>query len=109
MSPSYSIKSFLVLVYHYILYFKNCFQIQHFNGLIYALFVKNINWIARKPPKLPMKIEAKIRYRSQSVPAVITKNLKSAIYNLKFARPQRAVTPGQSAVFYRGQELLGGG
>jgi tRNA-specific 2-thiouridylase len=73
------------------------------------LAAKKINWIAGERPELPLKIKAKIRYRHEPVPATITKNLQSAIYNLKFARPQRAVTPGQSVVFYKGRELLGGG
>jgi len=83
------------------------------------LICENVNWISGKEPKLPLKVKTKIRYRHQLAPATITKNLQSTIYNLKFARPQRAITPGQSAVFYssaeasakadRGQELLGGG
>jgi len=71
--------------------------------------VKSVNWISEKAPNLPIKIKAKIRYRHEAVPAVITKNLKFIIYNLKFARPQRAITPGQSAVFYLGRRVLGGG
>ncbi|MFH1036546.1 MAG: tRNA 2-thiouridine(34) synthase MnmA [Patescibacteria group bacterium] len=71
--------------------------------------VKDINWILDKVPELPMKVEVKIRYRSKPASAAISKNLKTAIYNLKFTRPQRAITPGQSAVFYKGDELLGGG
>jgi tRNA-specific 2-thiouridylase len=73
------------------------------------LVAKNVNWIAVEEPILPLKIKAKIRYRYEAVPATLTKNLKSKIYNLKFARPQRAITPGQSVVFYKGDELLGGG
>jgi len=83
------------------------------------LICKNVNWILGKEPKLPLKIKAKIRYRHKLVPAIIIKNQKSKIYNLKFARPQRAITPGQSVVFYspaevstkagKGQELFGGG
>jgi len=73
------------------------------------LFAKNINWISGKKPKLPLRVKAKIRYRHQPASATITYNLKLKTYNLKFKRPQRAITPGQSVVFYRGQELLGGG
>ncbi len=71
--------------------------------------VKNINWISGREPKLPLKVQAKIRYRHQGASATITKILHSTSYILKFARPQRAITPGQSAVFYKGEELLGGG
>jgi len=73
------------------------------------LFVKDVNWISSKEPKLPLQVKAKIRYRSKSVPATITRSLKSKVYNLKFGHPQRAITPGQSVVLYRGEVLLGGG
>ena len=73
------------------------------------LIAKKVNWISGKAPKLPLSIKAKIRYRHKSSSAVITKNLKPKTYNLKFNRSQRAITPGQSVVFYSGQQLLGGG
>lgn len=65
------------------------------------LSVKNINWISKQ--KLPLKAKVKIRYRSKLALASVSKN------KIKFNSFQRAVTPGQSAVFYKGQELLGGG
>jgi len=73
------------------------------------LTVRNVNWISGKAPKLPLRVKAKIRYRHQPALAVITKKLRSPIYNLKFEKPQRAITPGQSVVFYKAQEVLGGG
>jgi len=73
------------------------------------LVAKNVNWISGKEPKLPLKIKAKIRYRHQPASAIITKNLESKTYALKFDKSQRAITPGQSVVFYKGQEVLGGG
>jgi len=83
------------------------------------LSAKNINWISGKEPKLPLKIKAKIRYRHQPALATITRFPGSKVYSLKFKVPQRAITPGQSVVFYspnpvlkktsRGQEILGGG
>jgi tRNA-specific 2-thiouridylase len=73
------------------------------------VILKGVNWVSGKKPKLPLKIRAKIRYRHQPAPAVITKNPNARTYTLKFNKPQRAVTPGQSAVFYEGQEVLGGG
>ena len=73
------------------------------------LFVKDVNWIMGKVSKLPLKVRTKIRYRSAMVPATITKYPNSKLYILKFARSQRAITPGQSAVLYRGEVLLGGG
>ena len=65
--------------------------------------IYKINWINGKP-KLPVKIEVKIRYRTKTEKAVLYKNRK-----LRFKNPIRAVTLGQSAVFYKGEEMLGGG
>ncbi len=73
------------------------------------LIAKDVNWISGKEPKLPLKVKAKIRYRHKSTTATITKILNSKTYHLKFIKPQRAITPGQSVVFYKGEELLGGG
>jgi len=73
------------------------------------LIARNVRWISGKKPKLPLKVQAKIRYRHMPASATITKILYSASYILKFARPQRAITPGQSVVFYKREELLGGG
>jgi len=72
------------------------------------LICKNINWISGKTPKLPLKIKAKIRYRHDSALAIICKP-RAKNYKLIFDRPQKAITPGQSVVFYNGRELLGGG
>ncbi len=72
------------------------------------VIVKNVNWISGKEPKLPLKVEPKIRYRSQPVKAVISK-IRGTSYRLQFAKSQRAATPGQSAVFYLKDKLLGGG
>jgi len=73
------------------------------------LIAENVNWISGKEPKLPLKVKAKIRYRSKFISATITKRLMSRVYCLKFIAPQRAITPGQSVVFYKGEEILGGG
>ena len=73
------------------------------------LVFKKVNWISSKKPHLPLKVQAKIRYRSNPASATIINKGKLKVYCLKFKVAQRAVTPGQSAVFYQGQELLGGG
>jgi len=73
------------------------------------LIAKDINWILGKSLKLPLKIKVKIRYRHKPVSATITKILKSNFCILKFNRPQLAITPGQSVVFYKNEEALGGG
>jgi tRNA-specific 2-thiouridylase len=72
------------------------------------LFCKDVNWISGKEPKLPLKVKAKIRYRTDFTRATIY-HLKNKIYRVIFEKPQRAITPGQSVVFYKGEELLGGG
>ena len=57
--------------------------------------------------KLPAKIDIKIRYRSKSIPAIINSEFKLIPSNLRIKF--KAITPGQSAVFYKGEEMLGGG
>ena len=71
------------------------------------LSLKNVSWISSKNPKLPLKVKAKIRYGHKSAEAVVSK-IKTK-YVLKFKKPQIAVTPGQSAVFYDKNKLIGGG
>jgi len=77
-----------------------------------SIIVKNVNWIAGAP-KLPLKAKVKIRYQHPAVCGIITHNSQRAThnaYNVKFAKPQRAVAAGQSAVFYSDKgEVLGGG
>ena len=66
-----------------------------------------VNWISNKP-KNKGKIMVKTRYRNPPVSAIIEK--KGEGYLIKFLKPQRAISPGQSAVFYTSAgELLGGG
>ncbi len=72
------------------------------------LMARGVNWISDNKPKFPLAVKVKIRYRSKSVPAIVKPANKGKI-RVIFKRNQRAVTPGQSAVFYKGRELLGGG
>lgn len=71
--------------------------------------VAELHWISGKPPKFPAKVMVKIRYRTQSVAVTLHLNSLPGQGHLVFMRPQRAITPGQSAVFYRGRAILGGG
>ncbi|HVZ10901.1 MAG TPA: tRNA 2-thiouridine(34) synthase MnmA [Candidatus Paceibacterota bacterium] len=64
--------------------------------------VKKCNWIGGSYPA--GNLDVKVRYRAPSARARLAKD-----GTLEFAKPERAVTQGQSAVFYRGRELLGGG
>ncbi len=65
--------------------------------------VININWL-QKPSKFPVALQAQIRYRSKPSSAKLDKN-----GNLTFTKFVRAITPGQSVVFYKDREVLGGG
>ncbi len=65
--------------------------------------VGDINWTAGVAPKFPLKCQARLRHRQELQDCVVTKD------GVKFSKPQRAVTPGQFAVFYKGGLCLGGG
>lgn len=65
--------------------------------------VSKISWV-NGDLKLPAKIDVRFRYRAELKGAVLTKNGE-----LELKNPERAITEGQSAVFYRRGELLGGG
>lgn len=73
------------------------------------LHMQNINWISGKEPKTPFKCTAVIRYRHQETPCVLKKEEDDGDLLVFFSKPQRAITPGQSVVFYKNNELLGGG
>lgn len=64
-------------------------------------------WINAVAPTLPLHCNAKIRYRQQDQECVVTEADAGQI-QVRFAEPQRAVTPGQYAVFYDGERCLGG-
>ncbi|MEI6288689.1 MAG: aminomethyltransferase beta-barrel domain-containing protein, partial [bacterium] len=70
------------------------------------LIADKISWISSQP-KLPLTCQAQIRYHAQPAKCKIEK-YKNKI-KVKFVSPQRAIMPGQSVVFYNGDELLGGG
>jgi len=69
--------------------------------------VVEINWIGDSPES-PLELHTRVRYRSQEIAAtVIPGDRNTAV--VRFKDPQAAITPGQGAVFYRGDEILGGG
>src|SRR5438874_3895601 len=67
-----------------------------------------INWITFDNPAAPVRVEVRVRYRHTAAPATITP-LPNNRAKVKFDEPQRAIAPGQATVFYRGDEVVGGG
>ncbi len=77
-----------------------------------TMLIELKNWIVAEP-KLPLEVNVKIRYRHPLVRGIIKKQATSAtkiLYEVEFKERQKAITPGQSAVFYADDnEVLGGG
>lgn len=72
-----------------------------------ALFAGTIDWVAGSAPTLPLHCTAKTRYRQPDQACVVSHDGER--YRVDFADTQRAVTPGQSVVFYVDDVCLGGG
>lgn len=70
--------------------------------------VSEINWLAGEQPALPRDYITKIRYRHKGASALVLAP-QDNIYRVCFHQAQLAVTPGQFAVFYQGDEVMGGG
>jgi tRNA-uridine 2-sulfurtransferase len=75
----------------------------------HSFLVERVNWIAREPAVGErVEVAARIRSRGPEAPATVTALSENRAYVL-FHVPQHAVTPGQAAVFYQGERVLGGG
>lgn len=72
------------------------------------LIAKDLNWLTMAEPADNTNLKARIRYGAKESPVIIEK-VADDILRVKFAEPQRAVTPGQSVVFYDGDIVVGGG
>lgn len=70
--------------------------------------VEGVNWISCEEPSAPLRAIAKIRHKHAPAPATI-ESLGVTVARVTFETPQRAITPGQAAVFYDGDIVLGGG
>ncbi len=70
--------------------------------------VKDINWISIAAPSEPLHAEIKIRNKHLAAAAAV-RPVDATTVEVSFDHPQRAVTPGQGAVFYSGELVLGGG
>jgi tRNA-specific 2-thiouridylase len=69
--------------------------------------VTDVNWIGIAALGAPLEALVQVRSRHQGAPAVLTPDAERIL--VRFHEPQTAITPGQAAVFYRGDEVLGGG
>jgi tRNA-specific 2-thiouridylase len=67
-----------------------------------------VNWIAFDDGTEDVRAEVRVRYRHTAAPATISPISEGRV-SITFDEPQRAITPGQATVFYRGEEVLGGG
>lgn len=74
-----------------------------------GLIAYQLNWLSNPPQQLPFKCQAKIRYRQPQQPCQIIHYNNQGQLTVAFDEPQRAITPGQSAVFYQHERCLGGG
>ena len=71
------------------------------------VYVSDFNWISGNAPGGRIRCTAKVRYRQSEQPAVLS--VEGDIVHIVFDQPQRAITPGQAAVVYDGDVVLGGG
>lgn len=68
----------------------------------------DLHWISGTAPETPLRCSLKVRYRQPDQPGTLVA-LDDGACRVIFDEPQRAVTPGQSVVFYQNEECLGGG
>jgi tRNA-specific 2-thiouridylase len=71
--------------------------------------VSGLNWISIAAPVEPVRAEVKIRNKHAAAPATLVPTSNPERVEIHFDEAQRAVTPGQAAVFYSGDLVLGGG
>jgi tRNA-specific 2-thiouridylase len=73
------------------------------------LTARDVNWVSGDAPSGPFRAEVKIRYTARPVSAEVTPLENGSRVKVRFDAPARDVTAGQAAVFYVGEEVLGGG
>jgi tRNA-specific 2-thiouridylase len=74
-----------------------------------SLIATQVNWVSGEPLDRPRPVEARVRHGAPLAAAEVVPRGPAAEVELRFRVPQRAVAPGQSVVFYAGEEVLGGG
>ncbi|MCY3692099.1 MAG: tRNA 2-thiouridine(34) synthase MnmA [Chloroflexota bacterium] len=72
-----------------------------------TLYAAPVSWVSGQPPAPETEVSVKIRYKFAEAPATVTAVANGAL--VRFNEPQRAITPGQAAVLYHGDTVLGGG
>jgi len=72
------------------------------------LTADNMNWLINPVPEKPFKAKTRIRHRHPAAPSTVNVTKKDNVC-VRFTKPQMAVTPGQTAVFYQGDTVIGGG
>jgi tRNA-specific 2-thiouridylase len=75
----------------------------------HTLHASTLDWVSGEMPTLPYRCKAKTRYRQADQACTITRVLDNDEIEVQFDDAQRAVTPGQSVVFYQDDVCLGGG
>lgn len=82
----------------------------HHHPLLFRrrLRATDLHWVAGVPPALPLRCKAKTRYRQADQTCTVQQGPPGDCL-VEFSEPQRAITPGQSVVFYADSECLGGG
>lgn len=73
-----------------------------------GLFATDLHWVNEKHPQEPFNCTAKFRYRQTDQDVTVIPKENNCC-DVIFAKPQRAITPGQAVVFYQGERCLGGG
>lgn len=71
--------------------------------------VRQVNWVSVAAPTTPLRAQVQIRYRCQPVAVSVIPLPEESRVKLVFDQPQFGITPGQAAVWYDGDLLLGGG
>jgi tRNA-specific 2-thiouridylase len=73
---------------------------------VHELSAESVTWTSDEPFEA---FDAELRIRSRHKPAACTITPTSSGFRARFARPEQAVAPGQAAVVYRGERVVGGG
>jgi tRNA-specific 2-thiouridylase len=83
----------------------------HDHPLLYgsSLLATPLTWVLGRAPAAKFRCEARCRHRQPLQACTVALSADRGAVRVRFDRPQRAVTPGQSVVFYRDGECLGGG